>query len=135
MYLFINTSDKAACLVAVIGAASGMRAKACVSAKQKSSELLLSLVARVLREGAVDKKDVRGIIVAQGPGSFTSLRIGVVAANALAFGLRIPIAGVSPAVSIDKAFKMIDTGLLFEKQIILPRYGSEPNIGTTGGVA
>lgn len=36
-------------------------------------------------------KDVTGVICYQGPGSFTGLRIGISVANALAYGLAIPI--------------------------------------------
>lgn len=42
----------------------------------------------------VKPSDICGIVVAAGPGSFTAIRMGVVVANALAFGLNVPLAGV-----------------------------------------
>jgi tRNA threonylcarbamoyladenosine biosynthesis protein TsaB len=35
--------------------------------------------------------NIKGLVVFKGPGSFTGLRIGLSVANALAYGLRIPI--------------------------------------------
>jgi len=40
-----------------------------------------------------DIKSLTGIIIAQGPGSFNGLRVGVSAAKGLAFSLEIPIVG------------------------------------------
>ena len=40
-------------------------------------------------------EDIRAIIVATGPGSFTGLRVGLSAAKGMAQGLQIPIIGVS----------------------------------------
>ena len=40
-------------------------------------------------------EDIRALIVAKGPGSFTGLRVGLSAAKGMAQGLQIPIIGVS----------------------------------------
>jgi len=42
----------------------------------------------------VEKSDLKGIVVASGPGSFTGLRIGMGTAKAMAYALHIPLYGV-----------------------------------------
>jgi len=51
--------------------------------------------------------DLTGIAVAIGPGSFTSLRIGVAAAKGLALALKIPLVGV-PSLDILAAAQPLD---------------------------
>lgn len=59
------------------------------------SEKLLPSIDWLLKELEVKKEELGGIAVSLGPGSFTSLRIGLAAAKGLSYGLNIPIAGVS----------------------------------------
>ncbi|MBW2027766.1 MAG: tRNA (adenosine(37)-N6)-threonylcarbamoyltransferase complex dimerization subunit type 1 TsaB [Deltaproteobacteria bacterium] len=49
----------------------------------------------MLRTTGVETKDLRAIIVARGPGSFTGLRVGLSAAKGICQGLQIPLIGVS----------------------------------------
>ena len=48
----------------------------------------------LLRQGGVQASALEGIVVGTGPGSFTSLRMGLSAARGLALALQIPVAGV-----------------------------------------
>lgn len=57
------------------------------------AETLHQKLTELLAQHEVTFNDLTGIIVYQGPGSFTGLRIGISVANVLAFGLKIPIAG------------------------------------------
>lgn len=59
------------------------------------SRSLLPLIDRLLRGAGLEIRQVEAIGVGVGPGSFTGLRIGLSVAKTLAFGLRIPLAGVS----------------------------------------
>lgn len=59
-----------------------------------SVELLPNLV-NLLKQVRREIKEVEAVCVALGPGSFNGLRVGLSAAKGLAYGLRIPLAGVS----------------------------------------
>ena len=56
---------------------------------------LLEDVDALLRQGGVQAAALEGVVVGTGPGSFTSLRMGLSAARALGLALDIPAAGVS----------------------------------------
>ncbi len=43
----------------------------------------------------IDRKEISAIAVAIGPGSFTGLRVGLSAAKGLAYGLNVPVIGIS----------------------------------------
>jgi len=70
--------------------------------------------------------DLDGLVVFKGPGSFTGLRIGLSVANALAYGLRIPIVSVTGANWLEKGSRAIKRGK--DEQTALPEYGSPPHI-------
>lgn len=57
------------------------------------SQALLPLIEKLLKSQKLEFKDLKGIEVEIGPGSFTGLRIGVSVANALGFSLGIPVNG------------------------------------------
>src|SRR5690349_3125088 len=56
---------------------------------------VLSLVDAVLHDAGLRLRDLDGVAVGVGPGSFTGLRIGIATAEALADGAGLPAAGVS----------------------------------------
>ena len=58
------------------------------------SERLLAAVDRVLADARWAPRDLEGVAVSIGPGSFTGLRIGVSTAKGLALALGLPIAAV-----------------------------------------
>ncbi len=94
-------------------------------------ELSLTILARItelLREHNLDFHSLDGVIVYNGPGSFTGLRIGVSVANTLAYGLRIPIAASGahgwPRVALSKLVQGEN------QRVVLPEYGAKPNISS-----
>ncbi len=62
-----------------------------VNEKNIHSEKLMSLIDDVLREASISTKQLDGIAISSGPGSFTGLRIGLSVAKGLAFALDIPL--------------------------------------------
>lgn len=58
------------------------------------SEQLVPHIDALLTMARVNKRDLQGIVVSMGPGSFTGLRIGMGTAKAMAYALQIPLYGV-----------------------------------------
>jgi tRNA threonylcarbamoyladenosine biosynthesis protein TsaB len=71
-------------------------------------------------------KDVAGLVVYKGPGSFTGLRIGITVFNTLANTNRWPIVGVTGEDWRQAGVKRIVDGE--NEEIVLPEYGGEANI-------
>jgi len=69
------------------GTVLGERVSRAVSVLEDADELL--------REAGAEQRDLTGLVVGTGPGSFTGLRLGLAAARGLAFALDVPVAGVS----------------------------------------
>ncbi|MGD9638840.1 MAG: tRNA (adenosine(37)-N6)-threonylcarbamoyltransferase complex dimerization subunit type 1 TsaB [Alphaproteobacteria bacterium] len=59
------------------------------------AEALLPMVADVLDKAKIKPQEINAVAVTSGPGSFTGIRIGLSAANALGFALNVPVIGVS----------------------------------------
>ena len=59
------------------------------------SQTLLSMAEALLSQCGKGAQEVEAVAVANGPGSFTGVRIGVAAAKGFAWGRQIPIYGVS----------------------------------------
>ncbi len=60
-------------------------------AGRQLSDTLLLKISQLLRDNNISTKDLKAVIVYQGPGSFTGLRIGILIANAIAYSLDIPV--------------------------------------------
>src|SRR5690242_19383342 len=58
------------------------------------SERLLAVIDRVLADARWAPRDLEGLAVSIGPGSFTGLRVGVSTVKGLAWALGLPIAAV-----------------------------------------
>src|SRR3989338_8185783 len=62
--------------------------------KQKlGSQVLLTMIVKILKKNELNLKDLTAVEVNCGPGSFTGTRVGVSVANALGFALDIPVNG------------------------------------------
>ncbi|HWH54485.1 MAG TPA: tRNA (adenosine(37)-N6)-threonylcarbamoyltransferase complex dimerization subunit type 1 TsaB [Gaiellaceae bacterium] len=68
----------------------------------------------LLEQGGVEPRELGGLVVGTGPGSFTGVRMGVAAARALALALELPLAGVSTlaalAAGAPGALPVVDAG-------------------------
>ena len=79
-----------------------------------------------IQEKVGDVKNISGIGIMRGPGSFTGLRIGMAVANTLADGLGIPIVGETGDSWRESALDRLSSGE--DDQVILPFYGGDAHI-------
>jgi tRNA threonylcarbamoyl adenosine modification protein YeaZ len=90
--------DTATTFGAVCGTASGARAS-----RPRAGDLLAAV-----DELVDDPRSIERIVVGCGPGSFTSIRIGLAAARSLALSLDVPVAGASTLAGYRDALPVID---------------------------
>jgi tRNA threonylcarbamoyl adenosine modification protein YeaZ len=90
--------DTATSYGAVCGVSTGARERA-----ERAGDLLAA-VDRLVGDPAA----IEGIVVGRGPGSFTSIRIGLAAARALALALRVEVAGASTLDAYRGGMPVID---------------------------
>lgn len=91
LILYINTEDQKK---AAVSLKKGGKVIASLSEENDyGSQALLPLIKKLLESQKVKFKDLAGIEVETGPGSFTGLRVGVSVANALGFALGIAVNG------------------------------------------
>jgi tRNA threonylcarbamoyladenosine biosynthesis protein TsaB len=62
--------------------------------KKTHSQRLLPLISQMLEATGFHTRDIQGIAVASGPGSFTGIRIGIATAKGLAQALEVPLVGI-----------------------------------------
>jgi len=92
------------------------------TAHRQLAETIHQKIQELLGESESELANLTGIVVFEGHGSFTGLRIGVSVANALAYGLGIPIIGIAGGDWIKNGLEAIDKGR--NNHIAIPAYGT-----------
>lgn len=144
MYLYIDTTERESFVLALIEEEGKVIIKKTIKSAQKHSAKLLAAIDKLLASKKMKRQSIRAIAVVKGPGSFTSLRIGVSTANALAYGLGAFAIGIDPTTlklrgasknfnltKLNNSFRVSNS--LFKKRkpnIVLPEYGREPIVAT-----
>jgi tRNA threonylcarbamoyladenosine biosynthesis protein TsaB len=96
-------------------------------AHRELSQTIHQKINEVLARDGKTLQDLQGIVVYQGPGSFTGLRIGLTVANVLAHDLSVPIAGITPEENwIARGIDNLLAGK--DNKIVLPEYGAPAHI-------
>ena len=95
-------------------------------AHRQLAETIHAKIRTLLADQGKELKDLTGIVIYRGPGSFTGLRIGMSVGNALAYSLDIPIAAADGEgwqahgiASVQKHPSRVP---------VTPEYGLAPNI-------
>lgn len=97
-------------------------------AHRKLVETIHTQVEQLLHAQGKEWSDLQGIVVFEGPGSFTGLRIGISTANAIAYSLAIPIVATRDEAWATKGVERLLAGE--QDEIALPFYGGDANITT-----
>jgi tRNA threonylcarbamoyladenosine biosynthesis protein TsaB len=63
--------------------------------RRTEARSLLAAADELMRTAALEPEQLDGLVVGIGPGSFTSIRMGLATARGLALALGVPVAGVS----------------------------------------
>lgn len=73
--------------------------------RKVGSQVLLPMIAEILKKNKLTISNLSAIEVNPGPGSFTGTRVGVALANSLGFALDVPINGKKGKIVIPKYTK------------------------------
>jgi tRNA threonylcarbamoyladenosine biosynthesis protein TsaB len=69
---------------------------------------VLAAADELIRAARIAPGDLDGLVVGTGPGSFTSIRIGLATARGLGLSLGVPAAGISSLLAYDGGVPVID---------------------------
>jgi tRNA threonylcarbamoyladenosine biosynthesis protein TsaB len=95
-------------------------------AHRELAETLNGKIEEILNKLSISYGDLGGIAVYKGPGSFTGLRIGMSVANALAYGLDLPIAAAGGGDWLQTAIKKLQAGQ--NDKVAVPKYGAPAHV-------
>jgi tRNA threonylcarbamoyladenosine biosynthesis protein TsaB len=126
MILYINTSIREFLEFALVDKGKIFLLKRKVGIRQ--SEKALSLLDDFLKKNKYKLQDIKKIVVNRGPGSFTSVRLGIVLANTLSFGLKVTLAGIYNLDLKNNEDYLNLSKLKFSKDFIKPYYDRDPDI-------
>lgn len=100
LLLGIDTSGKVAS-AALFDTESGIfLAQSSLYTQKTHSQVIMPMVKDILEKSDRQMSDLGAVAVANGPGSYTGLRIGVAAVKAVCFGLGIKCCGVSTLMAL-----------------------------------
>jgi tRNA threonylcarbamoyladenosine biosynthesis protein TsaB len=100
IFAFDTATSVATCALVRDGAVLGERL---ATAKD-----VLAAAEALRREAGIEPRDIDALVVGTGPGSFTSIRIGLATARGLALALDLPAAGVSTLLAFAGGRPVID---------------------------
>lgn len=132
-----------------VGDSRGITAAASLTSDRRHAESLTPMIQFVLDQAALSMSDLSAVAVDAGPGLFTGMRVGIAAAEALAWALEIPVVGVcsldvvamNAAMSRDTVAVALDARrgevywALYRADSALPVRLSEPTVGTPDDLA
>jgi tRNA threonylcarbamoyladenosine biosynthesis protein TsaB len=80
----------------------------------------------VINAGGKTRNDIEGLVIYKGPGSFTGLRIGFSAANAMAYARHIPVVAAGGEDWLEEGWRKLEAGQ--NDKVALPEYGAPPHV-------
>lgn len=124
MWLFIDSSERGRLRLAHLPVLGTIRAHDHIADRYSMIRELSSFIS------VKQLKDLKGICVVHGPGSFSAVRSGVLTANMMARVLGIPLFGIdrTQARDLDHVRDQIMQGAYRAQAYVAPTYDAEPNI-------
>ena len=95
-------------------------------AHRELAETIHKKIDGLLKSQHKELKDLGGVVVFKGPGSFTGLRIGITVANALSYSLAVPIVATEDPSWLERGVTALQNGQ--NDRLALPEYGADPHI-------
>ncbi len=95
-------------------------------AHRELAETIHTKIRLLLEEHSKQLKEIGGLVVFKGPGSFTGLRIGASVADTFADSLKVPIVGTTGEKWISDGIAGLTNGQ--NDATVMPEYGAEPHI-------
>jgi tRNA threonylcarbamoyladenosine biosynthesis protein TsaB len=83
-----------------IGSGAGVVGEVSLGVRSRHAESLLPALEFLLRAGRLGRRDIEGIVVGAGPGSFTGVRVAAATARGLAHGLAVPLHAFSSLAAL-----------------------------------
>ena len=105
--MLVLDAASGSCLVAVVNAA-GVLAESRDAERGAATERLASLVAAALAAAGLTAKDLGGVAVTVGPGSFTGLRAALSLAHGIALGAGLALVAVTLAEALRASLPQCD---------------------------
>lgn len=131
MILTIDTADASKTHLSLLAEDFSIKNEIEIVTENNLSEILINKIEDFLHNLGVDKKELTLIMANEGPGTYTGLRIGLTAANLMAFSLNIPIVGYKKEelnkAGLRKIKDRIDKKNGFNK-FVVPFYKMPPHI-------
>ena len=107
MYILgIDTSTMTGSIA--ISTESVLIAEFTLNTKTTHAERLLTAIDQIVQAASLTIRDIDGVAVASGPGSFTGLRIGVTTAKSIAHSIQKPIVAVSTLDALASHYRYTD---------------------------
>lgn len=131
MILYIDTTDNEFMTIALFKHESNsfsLISLLKIKAFRKQSEKLLPNIEKILKDKKMTLSDLDLICVNDEGGSFTSLRIGIITANALAYALKIKVQAANITEDNKLVLKDYQGKKFLNNYIVEPKYSAEPNI-------
>lgn len=124
MILFLKT-DTPVCELSLLDKADE-RHDFTWEAGRELSKGLLGFIEDRLKDTDAQWRDLSGIVIFRGPGSFTGLRIGITVANTIAYAQKVAIVGAIGERWQSEGLTRLQSGE--NDQIVMPEYGRAARI-------
>lgn len=125
MILALRTDSMTAFLATLSPAGEIVKSNEWEAGRQLSVQLPAA-IDEILAQSESSYSDLSGLIMYEGPGSFTGLRIGITIANTIAHEQKIPIVGTTGDAWIKDGIHKLESAKT--GTIVMPVYGGEANI-------